>query len=60
MDLPADNGLTIFTYAAEPGSRSAEALKLLGSWAATVDVDDSARATDQSYTPTTPGQPGAR
>jgi transcriptional regulator with XRE-family HTH domain len=50
MDLPADNGLTIFTYAAEPGSRSAEALKLLGSWAATVDVDvaDSARATDQN------------
>jgi hypothetical protein len=24
MDLPADHGLTIFTYAAEPGSRSKE------------------------------------
>jgi transcriptional regulator with XRE-family HTH domain len=35
MDLPADHGLTLFTYAAEPGSRSEEALKLLGSWAAT-------------------------
>jgi hypothetical protein len=28
-------GLTIFTYGAEPGSRDEEALKLLGSWAAT-------------------------
>jgi hypothetical protein len=48
LDLPADHGLTIFTYAAEPGSRSEEALKLLGSWAATVDPAESARATDQS------------
>jgi MmyB-like transcription regulator ligand binding domain len=31
LDLPVDHGLTIFTYAAEPGSRSEEALKLLGS-----------------------------
>jgi hypothetical protein len=30
--------LTLFTYAAEPGSRSEEALNLLGSWAATADV----------------------
>ena len=35
LDLAADHGLTIFTYAAEPGSRSEEALRLLGSWAAT-------------------------
>ncbi|MDX6425524.1 MAG: hypothetical protein QOD52_929, partial [Gaiellaceae bacterium] len=48
FDLPADHGLTIFTYAAEPGSRSEEALKLLGSWAATADPAESARATDQS------------
>jgi hypothetical protein len=47
LDLAADNGLTIFTYAAEPGSRSEEALKLLGSWAATVDPTESARVTDQ-------------
>jgi transcriptional regulator with XRE-family HTH domain len=46
LDLPADHGLTIFTYAAEPGSRSEEALKLLGSWASTVDSAE--RATDQS------------
>ena len=48
LDLAADPGLTIFTYAAEPGSRSEEALKLLGSWAATVDPAEPARATDPS------------
>jgi MmyB-like transcription regulator ligand binding domain len=31
LDLAADHGLTIFTYAAEPGSRAEEALRLLGS-----------------------------
>ena len=40
LDLAADHGLTIFTYAAEPGSRSEEALRLLGSWAATPDATD--------------------
>ena len=45
LDLAADPGLTLFTYTAEPGSRSEEALKLLGSWAATVDP---ARAADPS------------
>jgi hypothetical protein len=35
MDLFADAGLTIMVYTAEPGSKSAEALGLLGSWAAT-------------------------
>jgi MmyB-like transcription regulator ligand binding domain len=48
LELPADHGLTIFTYAAEPGSRSEEALQLLGSWAATVDLAESAHASDQS------------
>jgi hypothetical protein len=48
LDLAADHGLTIFTYAAEPGSRSEEALRLLGSWAATVDDAESAPASDQS------------
>jgi hypothetical protein len=37
LDLAADNGLTLFTYAAEPGSRSEDALRLLGSLAATAD-----------------------
>jgi transcriptional regulator with XRE-family HTH domain len=46
LDLAADPGLTIVTYTAEPGSRSDEALKLLGSWAATDDSAELARATD--------------
>ena len=37
LDIAADHGLTLFTYAAEPGSRHEEALNLLGSWAATHD-----------------------
>jgi transcriptional regulator with XRE-family HTH domain len=48
LELAADPGLTLFTYTAEPGSRSEEALKLLGSWAATVDPAESPRATDPS------------
>jgi hypothetical protein len=48
LDLAADHGLTIFTYAAEPGSRSEEALNLLGSCAATLDLAEATRATDQS------------
>jgi hypothetical protein len=48
LDIAADHGLTLFTYAAEPGSRSAEALNLLGSWAATADTVEPQRTTDQS------------
>lgn len=35
MDLTADNGLALIVFSADPGTRSAEALDLLGSWAAT-------------------------
>jgi len=35
MELPADSGMTISTYTAEPGSRAHQALDLLASWAAT-------------------------
>jgi transcriptional regulator with XRE-family HTH domain len=35
LEVVFDTGLTIFAYTAEPGSRSEEALRLLGSWAAT-------------------------
>jgi hypothetical protein len=45
LDLSA-RGLTIFTYTAEPGSKSEEQLNLLGSWAATPDEADTAKATD--------------
>jgi transcriptional regulator with XRE-family HTH domain len=37
LDLPADTGLTMLVYTAEPGSASADALNLLASWAATPD-----------------------
>ena len=40
MDLSADSGLTLFAYTAEPGSKSKQALQLLGSWAAmSVDAE---------------------
>ena len=35
MDLPADPGLSLIVYSAEPGSASQDALSLLASWAAT-------------------------
>lgn len=35
MELPADPGLRINIYTAEPGTPSEDALKLLASWAAT-------------------------
>ena len=37
MTLRGDAELTMFVYTAEPGSKSAEALSLLGSWTATLD-----------------------
>jgi hypothetical protein len=37
MELPADPGLTIHVYGAEPASPSADALDLLAGWAATLD-----------------------
>lgn len=46
LDLPADDGLTIFTYTPEPGSKSARAMALLGSWAATLAQEQAAHATD--------------
>ncbi len=40
MEFPADPGLAMFVYTAEPGSASEDALKLLASWAATQDQAD--------------------
>jgi hypothetical protein len=37
MELPADPGLTLTAYSAEPGSPSEDGLRLLASWTATVD-----------------------
>jgi transcriptional regulator with XRE-family HTH domain len=48
MQLSADTGLTMFAYTAEPGSKSDQALQLLGSWAATPTQPDLTRTTDQA------------
>ena len=42
LPLPADTGLTITAYTAEPGSPAHDALTLLASWAATLDQTDNA------------------
>jgi transcriptional regulator with XRE-family HTH domain len=42
MELPADTGLTVIAYSAEPGSPSADNLRLLASWAATLDQEHEA------------------
>jgi transcriptional regulator with XRE-family HTH domain len=39
LPLPADPGLTLVTYTAQAGSRSEETLRLLGSWAATIEPE---------------------
>ena len=48
MELLADPGLSILTYSAEPATRSDEALGLLGSWAATLEQEPQALATDDA------------
>jgi transcriptional regulator with XRE-family HTH domain len=40
LALPADPGLSLVVYGTEPGSPSHDALKLLASWAATLDQPD--------------------
>jgi transcriptional regulator with XRE-family HTH domain len=44
LDVAFDTGLTIFAYTADPGTRSAEALSLLGSLAATTDAERASAA----------------
>jgi MmyB-like transcription regulator ligand binding domain len=44
MELPADPGLTLFAYTAEPGTRSEDGLKLLASWAATQELENAVQA----------------
>lgn len=46
MELPADPGLKLSVFTAEPGSASADALKLLSSWAATADAAAQAARVD--------------
>ncbi|MFJ8495245.1 helix-turn-helix transcriptional regulator [Streptomyces sp. NPDC094038] len=42
MPIPTDPGLTLTALCAEPGTPSHDGLKLLASWAATLDQDDAA------------------
>ncbi|MEC5192806.1 MULTISPECIES: helix-turn-helix transcriptional regulator [unclassified Arthrobacter] len=39
LDLPADAGLSLLVYTAEPGSSTGDALRLLSSWAATQESE---------------------
>jgi len=55
MELSADAGLTMFAYTAEPGSRDEETLRLLGSWAATLDQMPVTQAID--HKPSTTRRP---
>jgi transcriptional regulator with XRE-family HTH domain len=48
LDLAADSGLRISAYTAEPGTASDDALKLLATWAATVDQAAGAPVSDSS------------
>ena len=48
LEVTADPGLTIYVYMAEPGSKSAESLNLLASWAATPDPADPVEAPDRA------------
>src|SRR5437870_4085563 len=48
MPLSADEGLMMFVYTAEVGSKSEEALNLLASWTATLDQSEPANATDRA------------
>jgi transcriptional regulator with XRE-family HTH domain len=45
MELPADPGLSLIVYGAEPGSTSEDALRLLASWAVTLDQAETSFAT---------------
>jgi anti-sigma factor RsiW len=46
LDLAADEGLRISAYSAEPGTPSDDALKLLATWAATLDQAAAAPVAD--------------
>ncbi|MGC9666074.1 helix-turn-helix domain-containing protein [Planosporangium sp. 12N6] len=48
MPLPADPGLTMTAYSAEPGTASGEALTLLASWAAPLDRADTTHTADKA------------
>ncbi|MEV4357627.1 helix-turn-helix transcriptional regulator [Nonomuraea sp. NPDC052116] len=50
MPLPADPGLTLTAFSAEPGTPAHDALTLLASWASTLEQTEPARESDQPRT----------
>jgi transcriptional regulator with XRE-family HTH domain len=51
MEFPADTGLTLTAYSAQPGTPSHDGLNLLASWAATIDQTHNADTdTDTDHT----------
>lgn len=58
MEMEAERGLTLTIYAAEPGSPSAERMRLLASWAASAELE--ARAAREEARAATDGEPSKR
>jgi len=48
MELPAERGLTLTAYSAEPGTPAEEKLRLLASWSATVDQAETTPVNDHA------------
>ena len=59
LEVSADPGLMIVAYTAEPGSRSAEAFRLLASWAATDAGSTVAAQLPRSMSASSDGEPGS-
>ena len=53
MELPADPGLSLIVYSAQPGSSTDDGLRLLAAWAATTDEQTTAKAPTEGQ-PSTP------
>jgi transcriptional regulator with XRE-family HTH domain len=51
LDLPADPGWHLYTFTAAPGSPSDERLRLLASWAATLDSESTTDPADAADAP---------
>jgi transcriptional regulator with XRE-family HTH domain len=62
LDLPGDEGQTVFTFSAEPGSASENALAFLASWAASPPATTTAGdpAGGSTLPERAPAQPGTR
>jgi len=62
LDLPGDEGQTMFTFTAEPGSASGNALAFLASWAASPSATTAAGdpAGESTLPERAPAQPGTR